>query len=252
MPFPPNVKEDALVACGRCCCLCHKVCGIKIEVAHIKAEGDGGPNVLDNAIPLCFDCHADVGAYNDSHPKGNKYSASELKRHRDAWLAKVAGNVGIAGHQAAIETDKQVYNLLLKLLPWDGCIEFAREFDFTCGSFAGSFIEDFREFEHLCYTNPAIEFVDPDLEALRAGLLEHVKHFTRAISYGAFPHGADRYSIPKEFKFVRPEDFWPVIDDLHRTTKALVDNYDSLVRTATRKLGILPDGMIPQNTEPNV
>lgn len=252
MPFPPKVKEDALVSCGRCCSLCHKFCGIKIEVHHIRREAEGGASDLGNAIPLCFDCHADMLAYDASHPKGNKYSETELIRHRDAWLAKVSGNVGIADHQAAVETDNQVYSFFLKLLQWDGCIEFAREFDFTCGPFASSFIEDYREFEHLCYTNPAFEFVDPDLEALRASLLEHVKHFTMAISHGAFSYDTDRLSVPKEFKFDRPEDFWPVIDDLHRTTKALVDNYDSLVRTATRKLGRLPSEMIPQNTDPNV
>lgn len=85
MPFSPDVKEDALVACGRCCCICHKFCGTKIEVHHIREESEGGDNSLGNAIPVCFDCHADMRSYDFKHPKGNKYSESELIRHRDIW-----------------------------------------------------------------------------------------------------------------------------------------------------------------------
>lgn len=36
-------------------------------------------------MPLCFDCHAEVGSYNARHPKGRKFSPSELKSHRDTW-----------------------------------------------------------------------------------------------------------------------------------------------------------------------
>ena len=30
---------------------------------------------IDNAIPLCFDCHGAVQHYNDEHPRGTKYKA---------------------------------------------------------------------------------------------------------------------------------------------------------------------------------
>ncbi len=85
MPFPISIKEEALVRSRRRCCLCKKFAGRNIEVHHIVQEKDGGPNTLENAIPLCFDCHADVGHYNDQHPKGNKYTSAELRRHRDEW-----------------------------------------------------------------------------------------------------------------------------------------------------------------------
>jgi hypothetical protein len=85
MPFPPKVKEDALVYSARCCCLCRKFAGVATNVHHIIAEADGGPDTLENAIVLCLDCHAEVGHYNPKHPIGNKYSQSELRRHRDEW-----------------------------------------------------------------------------------------------------------------------------------------------------------------------
>ena len=89
MPFPKDVVEDALVACGRCCCICHKFCGVRIETHHIEEEAAGGPNSFDNCIPLCFDCHAEVKHYNDKHPRGRKFTANELRRHRDHWYQRV-------------------------------------------------------------------------------------------------------------------------------------------------------------------
>ena len=85
MPFNEKIKEDAMIACGRHCCICHKFCGNKMEVHHIVPQKDGGEDTFENAIPLCFDCHAEVGAYNTDHPKGVKFSKTELKRHRDNW-----------------------------------------------------------------------------------------------------------------------------------------------------------------------
>ena len=89
MPFPKEVTDLALLLSGRCCCICHKFCGNKIELHHIIQESDGGKDTFDNCIPLCFDCHTDVKSYNDRHPKGKKYTPSELKKHRDAWYANV-------------------------------------------------------------------------------------------------------------------------------------------------------------------
>ncbi|HGM6754482.1 TPA: HNH endonuclease [Serratia marcescens] len=83
--WPTKVREDALVACGRHCCVCHRFCGRNIELHHIEMESKGGSSTFENCIPLCFDCHAEAGHYNINHPKGTKYSSSELRRHRDIW-----------------------------------------------------------------------------------------------------------------------------------------------------------------------
>ncbi len=85
MGFSKKVKERALVASARHCCICHKSTGINIEVHHIHQAADGGKDTFENAIPLCFDCHANAGHYNDRHPKGIKYTSSELQAHRDNW-----------------------------------------------------------------------------------------------------------------------------------------------------------------------
>src|SRR5437879_760339 len=72
MPFSPEVKSRMFARCMRHCCLCRKQCGTNIEAAHIIDEAAGGMNDEENGIPLCFDCHQEIGAYRDSHPKGNK------------------------------------------------------------------------------------------------------------------------------------------------------------------------------------
>jgi len=77
--FSESDKVKALLWCARHCCLCGKQVGVGIEVAHL----DPHSSELDNAIPLCFDCHAAVGHYNREHPRGRKYSQPELKARRD-------------------------------------------------------------------------------------------------------------------------------------------------------------------------
>lgn len=72
-----------LVECRRRCCICHKFCGSKIKIHHIAGVSD---NSARNAIALCFDCHAEVGHYVSSHPKGKKYSAKELRMHKEQWI----------------------------------------------------------------------------------------------------------------------------------------------------------------------
>jgi hypothetical protein len=83
MPFQEDTKNKVLLWSDRHCCLCKKPCGVNIEVNHIISEADGGTDDLDNAIPLCYDCHGLVGHYNIKHPKGNKFKEKELKLRRE-------------------------------------------------------------------------------------------------------------------------------------------------------------------------
>src|ERR1700732_857697 len=85
MPFSAKVQEDAMVACNRHCCLCHRLRHTKMQCHHITPQSDGGDDTFDNCIPLCLECHGEVMAYNPKHPIGKQYSARELKRRRDEW-----------------------------------------------------------------------------------------------------------------------------------------------------------------------
>ena len=63
-----------------------------MEVHHIRARADGGTDTYDNAIPLCFDCHAEVRQYDPKHPKGIRFTEKELVQHRDNWYKTIASN----------------------------------------------------------------------------------------------------------------------------------------------------------------
>lgn len=95
MAFTEIAAREALVRSGRCCCICHRFCGTKIELHHITPIEQGGDDSFENCIPLCFDCHADIGHYNDKHPRGRKYGPAELRQRRDRSLA-VANAVTLA------------------------------------------------------------------------------------------------------------------------------------------------------------
>ncbi len=83
MSFPQDVRTKVLLWCDRHCCLCKKICGVNIEIHHLIPVNEGGSDNIENAMPLCFDCHSEVERYNTKHPKGNKYSVEELKARRD-------------------------------------------------------------------------------------------------------------------------------------------------------------------------
>jgi hypothetical protein len=86
MSFSDKLKEEALIASRRTCCLCKEFAGRSTNVHHIQPEADGGPSTLGNAVVLCLRCHGEVGHYNPAHPIGNKYSPTEVASHRDRWI----------------------------------------------------------------------------------------------------------------------------------------------------------------------
>jgi len=85
MSFSEKVQAEALVACGRCCCICHKFCGTKIALHHIKQKAYGGDDSFENCIPLCLDCHEDMGKADPKHVTGKHYTERELIMHRNNW-----------------------------------------------------------------------------------------------------------------------------------------------------------------------
>ncbi len=86
MPFPKKEVALLLAECHRRCCICHRFCGVKMETDHMEPRDGGGSNDIDNAIPVCFECHAEIHSYNDAHPRGRKFQPAELRRHKEQWL----------------------------------------------------------------------------------------------------------------------------------------------------------------------
>jgi hypothetical protein len=75
MPFSESLKTDIRRRSDMCCCLCHN---IGVEIHHIIPEADGGPDIEENAAPLCPTCHETYGA----NPTKRKF----IREARDNWL----------------------------------------------------------------------------------------------------------------------------------------------------------------------
>jgi hypothetical protein len=58
-----------------------------METDHIVPRDDCGTDEIANAIPVCFECHAEIHSYNDQHPRGRKFQPEELRSHKEQWLA---------------------------------------------------------------------------------------------------------------------------------------------------------------------
>ena len=86
MTFKRDEVSQLLIDCHRRCCICYRFCGVKIETDHIRPKEDDGTDDIENAIPVCFDCHAEIHSYNVKHPRGRKFTPDELRGHRDSWL----------------------------------------------------------------------------------------------------------------------------------------------------------------------
>lgn len=236
MGFPTDVKEQALLACGRHCCLCHKFCGLKIELHHIVQVTEGGKDILENCIPLCFDCHGDMRSYDHRHPKGTKYTPSELKGHRDKWYAKAAGAISLAGSEATATEDRKVMAWLIVALPYDGVMGLLDRKDFGA-PFRLEAVAPLDRFL-LEAKSPHNEFLDSDLEAMRAELISKVYAFDLYLSLNTFPMSGnpDFQAVPREWEDHQPERFTETIDKLNGLSRDAAAAYHQLVREARRRL----------------
>lgn len=238
MGFPATVKEEALVRCARHCCLCHRHKGLKIEVHHIKLQSEGGTDTLDNAIPLCFDCHGDMRSYDNRHPIGNNYGPNELVRRRDEWYEHVRTHGVHAPSSLTGSQDVKIFEHLTSLLPWSGSIQFIRSNNFAGFPFDCDRLRDLDNFVHHC-ENPSFAFVDRELEALRRQLHSHIRAFNGAIGTYTFRvSGTSSFnSVPQSWELESPEHFERAVTLLENSALAVADTYDALVRSARSQLG---------------
>lgn len=129
MPFSQKVASEVLVLCARRCCICRQFCGARMQLHHIIPEAKGGTDTEENCIPLCLNCHEEVGSYNACHPISRKFSPDELKRHRDAWFDFVRNYSERLAHSSAVNrppSDSLIETLQTPFAPKFGLIATAR------------------------------------------------------------------------------------------------------------------------------
>jgi HNH endonuclease len=231
-----SFKEDALVACGRRCCLCHKFCGLKIELHHIDQKAEGGLDTYDNCIPLCLDCHADMRSYDHKHPKGTKYTPSELRRHRDGWYSKVSSSPGSAYTAASAEMDRQIYVDIVKLLPYPTVMNLIETHDFG-GSFQSRIFGLLDEFLRRS-EDPNMEFLDSDLEGTRVTLVNNIHEFVHYLAHHTWRTDKEWQSVPPEWQHEQPKRYDQVVDRINELSLKASASYRMLVREARQRLGV--------------
>jgi HNH endonuclease len=237
MGFPAQVRDDALVACGRHCCICHEFCGIKMELHHIIQRAEDGEDTLENCIPLCLDCHADMRSYDHKHPKGIKYTPKELRRHRDNWYAKIKGSPGSSYNDQSRELDRKVFIMIKVELPYDGPIRFLENHDFGA-PFKLIWTDPLDAFLHKG-DDPSREFLDADLEGMRAKLLKDVYEFLNFMAYNTFSlRETDFQSVNKELGYKNPARLQEVVSKLNSLSTAVASSYRTFVREGRRRLAV--------------
>ena len=80
MGFTQEEAEKLLAETGRKCCICGRLHGVQLQ--HIVPPEEGGSDHIDNALPLCPNCHDEVHSHDASGRVTSGYTSQELKLHR--------------------------------------------------------------------------------------------------------------------------------------------------------------------------
>lgn len=241
MPFSETVKTELLVKSRRSCCICHRFKGTNLEVHHIVPEAQGGSNVASNGIPVCFDCHADVEHYNSKHPKGSKYSVTELKKHRENWFDKVAATGVDAATPMHADIDRRIAAEIHTHMTESESYAFLRDHDLGA-SYPGRRTDPLFRLEYK-FHYPDLEFMDSDLEAQRAAFASDLSEAVNAIANLTSPMKGDPdwYSVGSEYELLTSPRYAEIkqeIDEANDLCSRAAVSYLELYNLIRRKLGV--------------
>jgi hypothetical protein len=175
-------------------------------------------------------------SYDNLHPKGTKYSKSELFSHRDNWYNKIKLNALSSPREAHIQADTIVAKKILRALPWDPAIKILTEHDFL-SPFLAAHIQPIVEFD--CERdNPEFEFFDSDLEAGRAELISAIWKFRELSIIYNFPLGPslDLLGLPKEFETFDRKPRHECAQELNTAGRNVGEVYKKFIRTLRLKI----------------
>jgi len=117
-PFDESDKIKVLLWSERHCCLCDKQCDTNIEIHHIKQEGtDEELSRIENAIPLCYDCHGRIHSRNPKGAIGTAYRINELTARRDQIYEKYTRRLVPITHYEITQIMRNNLSFPLRQLP---------------------------------------------------------------------------------------------------------------------------------------
>jgi hypothetical protein len=106
MAFKQEEVEQLLADTGRRCCLCATL--HKVQIHHIVAKEEGGTDDIDNAIPLCPNCHDEVHGRYTYGRTTRTYTPRELKLHRERAIERARKEASWAPDTSTWEQDKEL------------------------------------------------------------------------------------------------------------------------------------------------
>jgi hypothetical protein len=236
--FPPDVKEKAMVACGRRCCLCRKYCGVGMECHHITPEAVGGSGSYDNCIPLCFDCHAEVGHYTNSHPKGIKFSPNELQGHRDRWYKMIQTGLADSAPRDHVGMDRKMFVRIARILGGSKAMLHFKTHEYG-GPYRVEREEGVREFWHF-FDLPECQFFDLCMEAALSDLKAAVNHYHNVRVNRVWNESHGIAAVPQEWRYQNPERFDEARQVMNQASQKVWEAYCRLVSEGRRTLQIDP------------
>lgn len=210
--------------------------------------GDGGADTDDNCIPLCFDCHAEVGHYNQNHPKGTKFTPGELREHRNRWYRKVETGISEGAPNDHLELDLQLFRKLVGLLGGSGKMLHFRYHDYGA-------IYDVSVEKALCEFSralelPEAEFFELEMDAVLADLREAILTYQEACENRVWWNPDGTAGIPPEWRWrddpKLEKRFWDAVKVMNEKATPVWDRYCQFVRVGRLRLkadvAVLPGG----------
>ena len=178
MSFPEKIRIEVLLRCKRYCCYCEQYKGRDIEVHHIVQKADGGEDLFDNAIPLCYDCHSEIGSYNPHHPKGNRFRPEELKKIRNNFYVKIESIP-----RKAIDLSEDDENLLNKFKKdYTEIIEYAVYTDVSTELVEIDYSDKIYHLKEEKWSRKKWAFSNINLENLKLDILENLEQLRYYLS----------------------------------------------------------------------
>ncbi len=239
-PIPKVTKLSILDQSRRRCALCFHLKGDLTEkhgqVAHLNK--DRVHNDEDNLAFLCLEHHT---LYDSTTSQHKNYTVAEVKVARSRLCEAIARDEHIAGSRpfsaVGVETDRETLVRIQGLMTKTGSIEFLRPDNLVGSSFRLSHLDGIEQFLH--HHGAEYEFINLELESLRAAFKATCLTFMSYVAYDTFSIGKDGLQgIPPEWKIDDLARFTSAVQELHAKADNVCAAYDNLVRVARRCLAL--------------
>jgi hypothetical protein len=210
-----------------------------MECHHIVPRSDGGEDSYENCIPLCFDCHAEVGHYNPEHPKGIKFTPEELRGHRDRWYKAIeTGNFpGIPSNYN--ELDCNLFKKICDILGGSHSMTHFKDHDYAA-SFNPVIVERIWNLYNLVQF-PETEFCDTQVAEIFSDLVSAVSAYIKNSSGRVYKDGEIAH-IPPEWessdkKYMR-DKFDEAVEVMNKVAQDVWNAYVQFVKIGRVRLNL--------------